>query len=83
MLKPRKHLDLDTSILRVFALMLREMQRRGVCEFEKLRRIILKRVGPDGEIAFLPALDLMFLLGRVDYHLKNDTLEYRAENNAD
>ncbi|WP_372441577.1 MULTISPECIES: ABC-three component system middle component 8 [Azospirillum] len=59
--------------------MLRELQKRGVIEFEKLRSTILKRVGPDGELSFLPALDLLYLLGRADYHLKNDTIEYKTD----
>lgn len=79
MLTPRKHLNLDVSVLRVSALMLRELQRRGVVEFEKLRTTIIKRVGADGDLAFLAALDLLFLLGRAEYHLKNDTLEYKAD----
>ena len=37
MLTPRKHLNLDTSLLRVLSLILRELQKRGVCEFDKLR----------------------------------------------
>lgn len=79
MLTPRKHLNLDVSVLRVSALMLRELQKRGVIEFEKLRSFIIRRVGPDGEIAFLPALDFLYLLGRAEFHLKNDTIEYRAD----
>jgi hypothetical protein len=79
MLTPRKHLNLDTSLLRVFSLILREMQKRGVWEFEKLRAYVIRRVGVDGEIFFLAALDLLFLLGRAEYHLKNDTIEYRGD----
>ncbi|MBN9033860.1 ABC-three component system middle component 8 [Shinella zoogloeoides] len=79
MLTPRKHLNLDTSLLRVLSLILRELQKRGVCEFDKLRAFVIRRVGPDGELSFLPALDLLFLLGRAEYHLKNDTLEYKAD----
>ena len=79
MLTPRKHLNLDTSVLRVFSIILREMQKRGVWEFEKLRAYVVRRTGSDGELAFLPALDLLYLLGRADYHLKNDTIEYKAD----
>ena len=79
MLTPRKHLNLDVSVLRVSALMLREIQKRGIVDFEKLRGLILRRVGPDGELAFLPALDLLYLLGKADFHLKNDTIEYRVD----
>lgn len=77
MLQPKKHLDLDTSTLRVAALMLRELSRTNVIGFEKLRARIAKRAGPDAEINFLPSLNFLFLLGKVDYHEKNDIIELR------
>ena len=78
MLTPSKHLNLDTSVLRVSAIMLKELKKRGVVEFERLRNLILRRVGPDGEIAFMPSLSFLFLLGVVEYHLKTDAFEYRG-----
>ncbi len=80
MLTPRKHLDLDTSVLRVSGLLLREMQKkRSVVDFEMLRALVIRRVGTDGDLTFLPALDLLYLLGKVEYHLKNDTIEFKAD----
>jgi hypothetical protein len=79
MLTPSKSLNLDASVLRISALILRELQKRGVLEFERLRSIILRRVGPDAEPVFLPALTFVFLLGKLEYHIKNDTLEFRAD----
>jgi hypothetical protein len=76
MLTPEKHLNLDVSALRISAIMLREIKKKGVVELERLRAVVLRRVGSDGEPAFLAALSLLYLLGRVEYHLKNDTLEY-------
>jgi hypothetical protein len=78
MLTPRKHLNLDTSVLRVSALMMRELRRRDVMEFERLRNYVVRRVGPDGELSFLSALNFLYLVGKVEYHLQNDTIEYRA-----
>lgn len=78
MLTPRKHLNLDISVMRIAAIMLRELNRRGVMEFEKLRSVVIRRVGPDGELSFMPALGFLYLLGRIEYHLKNDTIEYRS-----
>jgi hypothetical protein len=82
MLTPRKSLNLEASVLRISALMLRELQKRGVIEFERLRTLVVRRVGSEGEPVFLSALNFLFLLGRVEYHLKNDTLEFKADNNA-
>jgi hypothetical protein len=78
MLAPRKHLNLDVSVLRISSIMLRELSKRGVLEFERLRQIVERRVGADGDEQFLPALNFLFLLGRVVYHAKNDTLEYKV-----
>ena len=78
MLTPEKHLDLDTSVLRVSSLLLKELQRKGVVDYEKLRHLVERRTGTDGSFAFMPALNVLFLLGLIDYHVKNDTVEYRS-----
>lgn len=78
MLTPRKHLNLDVSVLRISAIMLRELAKRGVIELERMRGIVIRRTGPDGELAFLQALSFLYLLGKVEYHPKNDTLEFKA-----
>lgn len=79
MLTPKKHMNLDSSMLRISAIMLRELNKRGVIGFEQLRTVVTKRVGPNGDLAFLPALDFLYLLGRIEYHVRNDTLEYKAD----
>jgi ABC-3C biological conflict system middle component len=79
MLTPRKHLNLDVSVLRISALMLRELNKRGVVELERLRTLVIRRTGSDGELSFLPALGFLFLVGKVEYHLQNDTIEYKAD----
>jgi hypothetical protein len=79
MLTPKKHLDLDVSVLRISALMLRELTKRGVVELERLRAVVAKRTGPSGELVFFPALSFLYLIGRIEYHLKNDTIEYRTD----
>jgi hypothetical protein len=58
--------------------MLRELSKRGVMEFERLRGVVIRRVGTDGEITFLPALSFLFLLGKIEYHSKNDVIEYKS-----
>jgi hypothetical protein len=77
MLTAKKHLDLDVSVVRVAAILLRELHRHGAVEFEKLRSVVIRRVGADGDLSFMPALGFLYTLGRVEYHVKNDTLEYR------
>jgi hypothetical protein len=79
MLAPKKHLNLDVSVVRIAAIVLRELQRRGVMEFERLRATVVRRVGLDGDLSFLPALSFLYLVGRIEYHLHNDMVEYKAE----
>ena len=78
MLTPTKLLDLDTSVLRVVSIMVKALSPRGVMEFEQLRDVVKRRVGADGELSFMPALSLLYVLGRIEYHSQNDTIEFRT-----
>ena len=78
MITPQKHMNLDGSVLRVAALMVREIARRRSLEVEVLRKRIAKKTGSDTELVFLPALSFLFLLGKIEYHPKTDSLEYKV-----
>jgi ABC-three component (ABC-3C) system Middle Component 8 len=77
MLQPFKHLDLDLSVLRIAAIVLRELQRRRLLAFEGVRAVVVRRVGQDGELSLLAALNLLYLLGCLEYHVKTDSFEFR------
>lgn len=77
MITPKKHLNLDVSVLRVSAIMLRELKKRRIMEFSSLRHRVLKSAGGDAELVFSPSLSFLFLLGKLEYHVKNDSFEYR------
>lgn len=78
MLTPTKLLDLDTSVLRVVSIMVKALNPRGVMEFEQLRGLVKRRVGADGDLSFMPALSLLYVLGRIEYHPQTDTIEFRT-----
>jgi hypothetical protein len=78
MLTPAKHLDLDRSVLRVASEVLIELRRRRMMEYDAVIRYVKRRIGDDGEAVIAPALSFLFLMGRLEYHAKNDTFEYRA-----
>lgn len=77
MITAQKHLDLDNSILRVAAVMLHVLKKRRVLGFSALRKKVLKAVGSESEIAFQPALSFLFVVGKLEYHAKNDSFEYK------
>jgi len=76
MITPTKHMKLETSVLRVSALIAKEISKRRVQNVETLRKKLLKKLGPDVDMTFLPALNFLFLLGKIKYYPKNDTLEF-------
>ena len=76
MLTPSKHLDLDRSAIRVASEVLAELRRRRVIEYDSVVRLIKRRANDDGDAIVAPALSLLFLLGRIEYHAKTDAFEY-------
>lgn len=76
MLRPTKHLNLDLSVLNVAALMLRVLHRARVVSYDELYRKLHKRLGDDLRLVFLPALNFLYLLGKVEYHEKSDSFEF-------
>ncbi len=75
MIRPAKHLDLNTCVIRLASRLLAKLQRERVCGFEQLRRS-LDHIGPDADVLFLPTVDFLYLLGRLDYHSQTDSFEY-------
>jgi len=75
MIRPAKHLDLNTCVLRAASILLSKLQSSRVCTYADLRAS-LTVVGEDADVTFVPAVHLLFLLGRVDYHLQTDSIEY-------
>jgi hypothetical protein len=82
MLTPSKHLDLDRSAIRVAAEILKELRRLRVMEYDAVVRLVKRRTGDDGDVVVAPALSLLYLLGRLEYHPKIDSFEYRANGAA-
>jgi hypothetical protein len=78
MIKPGKHLNLNVCVVRIATIVLAHLQRYRVEGCTTLLKKVKDAAGDDAEIWFLPALDFLFLLGRVDYHPKTDTFEYLA-----
>jgi hypothetical protein len=78
MLTPSKHLDLDRSVIRVASEVLKDLRRWRMMEYDAVVRLIKRRAGDDGDAVVAPALSFLFLLGRIEYHSKNDSFEYRA-----
>ena len=75
MIRPTKHLNLDTCVLRAAAVLLSRLREERLCAFADLRAA-LEAFGEDADPIFMPTLHFLFLLGRIDYHPQTDSLEY-------
>lgn len=75
MLRPTKHSHPDRTIINVSLLLLVRLKTRRLEDYDSLRKYSKKAVA-GGEVLFLPALNLLHLLGLIEYRSKTDALEY-------
>lgn len=75
MIRPAKHLNLNTCVLQAASILLTKLQADRVCSYEDLRKRLCD-VNEDADAVFLPTVHFLYLLGRVEYHTQTDSLEY-------
>lgn len=74
-IKPSKHSNPDQTIIGAAALLLKTLSKSGVEKYDDLEELVDSKI-EGGKYLFLPALNLLYLLGAVDYHKKSDAFEY-------
>lgn len=87
MLRPNKHTNLNMSVLSLSAQILKLIKKERIIEYDALLAALCKKF--DGEKKqievkhiFLPAINLLHLLGLLDYHVKTDSFEYIEQHAA-
>lgn len=75
MIRPAKHLNLNTCVLRAASILLAKLQIDRVCSYENLKKR-LHDLNEDADAVFLPTVHFLYLLGRIEYHTQTDSLEY-------
>jgi hypothetical protein len=75
MIRPSKHAHPDKTLIAVATVLLERLRQRRTQGFDDLRRH-LASTSRGVDTLYLPALDLLFLLGLVEYHPKTDAFEY-------
>lgn len=81
MIRPEKHLDLNSCVLRATSILLSKLKNVRVCTCSDLRAS-LTVIGDDMDLTFVHAVNLLFLLGRIEYHPQTDSLEYIKHGNT-
>lgn len=80
MIRPAKHLDLNTCVLRVASILLAKLRTVRICTYTELNSALTDLV-EDADVVFIYAVHFLFLLERVDYHAQTDSFEYIQPNN--
>ena len=79
MLRPSKHSHPDRTIMNASLLVLTRVRKQRIVDYGILRCYV-KKVIKGGDALFLPALNLLYLLGLIHYHPKTDAVEYIGPN---
>ena len=75
MINPTKHSNPDQTVVGVAVLLLKHLSKKGVEKYDRLEDEVEGKI-EGGRYLFLPALNLLYLLGVIDYHKKSDAFEY-------
>jgi len=75
MIRPNKHSHPDKTLVSASTVLLKRLRKNRSESFDELRQHLVKRES-DAAGLFLPAVNLLFMLGLVEYRKKNDTFEY-------
>lgn len=81
MLRPSKHSHPDRTVINVSLVILMRLRRRRVEEYDSLRRYVGESVA-GSDALFLPALNLLYLLGLIEYRPRTDAVEFLERNEA-
>lgn len=79
MLRPTKHTHPDRTLIFTAFVLLARLKKNRTEQYGKLKDFA-KRTVEGGNFLFLPAINLLFLLGLVEYRPKNDSFEYVGDN---
>jgi len=75
MIRPNKHAHPDKTLVCAASVLLKRLRSKRTDTFDDLRACLV-RYEPDAVSLFLPAVNLLFLFGLVEYRQQNDTFEY-------
>jgi len=80
MITPTKYMDLDLSVVRVASMLIKLFEKNKILGYGELFECLASRAGEDVKHAFVPALDFLYLLGMIEYHLQTDSIEFVGVN---
>lgn len=80
MLRPTKYTNPNISILAISAELLKLGKSTNSYSYPDLLDKVVARKGIEAKSMFLPALNFLFLVGKVQYEQKGDIITFSNEN---
>lgn len=81
MLRPTKHSHPDRTVVAVALLLLARLRARRLEPYDALLQYT-RRAVVGGDVLFVPAVNLLFLMGLIEYRPKTDSFEFVGPNAA-
>jgi hypothetical protein len=73
MLTPNKHTSIKYSIPYIAGLILSEVRRSGIIQYDDLKDVVINAVGKEIGDTFEYSLSYLFLLDKINYNQNSDT----------
>ncbi len=80
MLKPTKYLNLELSVINVSAEILKLLRANQSMKYDEVLSYLCETICDDVRHVLLLSINFLFLLGKLDYHVMSDSLEYIETN---
>ena len=73
MLTPNKHTNIKYSIPYISGLVMSEIQRNGIIQYDDLKSVIIEHIGQNVGDSFEFSLSFLFLIDRINYNKDLDS----------
>ena len=78
MIAPDKHTEIKTSLLYIAGLILRELSKGGIMNYDDLKKSVSKNAGSNMGDSFEYAVSFLYLIGRIMYNPSLDSFTLTA-----
>ena len=79
MIYPDEIMDLDSSVIRISSIILKKMNKDRIVKYPELLNYLIKKEGENVRFVFLPCIIFLYSFGKIEYHIKTDSLEGKNE----
>lgn len=74
MIEPQKYMDLELSLVNISYFLLSKLKKEKALKYDTALDFATMLFGDDVKETFLPALNFLFLLGKIKYNKEKDTI---------